>query len=73
MTERDEPRELQPCPFCGGKAHKVVSPLGFGNIKAVECIGPTCAVTGPWGRNEAEAIAAWNRRHLLEGADNAEG
>ena len=57
--------KLLPCPFCGGKVKKIVAPLGFGNIRAVECSNALCAVTGSWGRNESEAIAAWNTRAAL--------
>ena len=51
-----------PCPFCGGEA-KTVSPLGFGNVRAIECCNSDdCAATGPWACNEAEALTAWNTR-----------
>jgi len=57
--------KLLPCPFCGGDA-AIVSPLGAGNIRAVECRNTECASTGPWGKNEAEAIAAWNTRPSMQ-------
>lgn len=50
-----------PCPFCGSGT-RIVAPLGHSNIRARECENGDCAVTGPWGRNEAEADAAWNTR-----------
>lgn len=54
--------ELKPCPFCGGEA-KIISPLGWGNVRAVECgNSDNCAATGPWFSDEKHAIAAWNTR-----------
>ena len=60
--------ELLPCPFCGGEA-RVIAPLGFGNIRAGDCGNSDCSATGPWGRNETEAIAAWNTRAPLPPKD----
>lgn len=61
MTHPTVTQALSPCPFCGGEA-KVVAPLGWGNVRSGECGNRNCSATGPWARNEAEAIAAWNTR-----------
>jgi len=65
MTEK-----LLPCPFCGGEASVHRCEHAFYDAK-IRCAG--CQAEGPIfdvddgeaneaGRNEAEAIAAWNRR-----------
>ena len=65
-----------PCPFCGGEA-KTISPLGFGNVRAIECCNSDdCAATGPWACDEAEALTAWNTRadshhRLVEALEDA--
>ena len=59
---------LKPCPFCGGEA--CCSPSAESNEPEKEDrkplawgVGCSCtAFMGPW-QTEAEAIAAWNRRH----------
>ena len=53
---------LKPCPFCGS-AGKIVAPLGSGNIRAGNCSADNCHASGPWGKDEAAAITAWNTRH----------
>lgn len=55
---------MLPCPFCGGEAH-VVWPLGLSNVRSAECKSKICSATGPWGKSEAEAIAAWNARAAI--------
>lgn len=52
----------EPCPFCGSENTKIVAPLGFGNIRAVQCANQLCSVAGPWGKTREEAVAAWNQR-----------
>ena len=47
--------DLKPCPFCGSDFLRVSD---FEEYVACE----DCGTLGQSGRNEAEAIAAWNRR-----------
>ena len=47
--------DLKPCPICGSDFLRVSD---FEEYVACE----DCGTLGPSGRNEAEAIAAWNRR-----------
>ena len=62
--------ELAPCPFCGGKAavHRCEHAFHDAKVRCAECCaeGPIFDVddgkANEAGRNEAEAIAAWNRR-----------
>ncbi|HDL6856624.1 TPA: Lar family restriction alleviation protein [Yersinia enterocolitica] len=55
--------ELQPCPFCGGKAHLLTSNGSF----LIECsVCLTDFLNGPvgigWYRSEKDAAADWNDR-----------
>jgi Lar family restriction alleviation protein len=71
MTARLPENEIAPCPFCGGttsedNACQMASVYLFQgttptNYRAcqVRCV---CGVNGPWKEDQAEAIAAWNRR-----------
>jgi len=66
MTQ-DTPRELLPCPFCGGDeiSHGWSSPgydgsMHTGNVECHACNAFILADT------EAEAIAAWNTRTAAE-------
>ncbi|SMD03798.1 Lar family restriction alleviation protein [Novosphingobium sp. B1] len=61
MTQPLQTDSLEACPFCCSEA-KIIAPLGFGNVRAVDCRNDQCSATGPWARNEAEAIKAWNTR-----------
>ena len=52
---------LLPCPFCGGEAHMSLSSDGYG----VECWNRRCIdMQMEQIPTEAEAIAAWNTRHV---------
>ena len=55
--------ELKPCPFCGS------SDLENESINAVKCQDCGGGVLLDWHTEmtEAEAIAAWNRRAVVEG------
>lgn len=59
MTNDKDGAALLPCPFCGAEAPRVFPANTF-----VECQG--CGGLGPDGTNEAESIAAWNRRAALK-------
>lgn len=54
--------ELLPCPFCGGEAEKLTSSDGFTSIGCLSC-NPIFGVMIQRS-SEAEAIAAWNTRHV---------
>ena len=69
---------LKPCPFCGGEAdvsfYETESLFSHDQVEYTQVGCDDCDVyllSEPGF--EVNAIAAWNRRHLLEGADNAEG
>jgi hypothetical protein len=47
---------LKPCAHCGGMAFERRSQYGF----RIQC--GSCGIALDWSRNEAETIAAWNRR-----------
>lgn len=47
---------LKPCPFCGERAET----YGRSGFVRVWCLG--CQARSSWGRTEALAIKAWNRR-----------
>ena len=53
---------LLPCPFCGGGAVILRRTLGdgWGDLYLATC--QKCSAEGLGSSNEAEAIAAWNRR-----------
>lgn len=46
-----------PCPWCGSQMESVEA---IGDYKMV-CESIDCDAQGPFMKNEAEAIAAWNR------------
>ena len=50
--------ELKPCPFCGGRAKKVV--FGLERYKTIGC--EKCGVLLPLYRTHKETIEAWNKR-----------
>lgn len=61
--------ELLGCPFCGGEAEAVKSPLQLGlwrvGCKITGCLG-RMPLHATWGfTTEAKAIVAWNRRPIL--------
>ncbi len=47
---------LAPCPWCGEVPDEALDVRGT----AIEC--PSCGVSGPAGRDAAEAVEAWNSR-----------
>ena len=51
---------LEPCPFCGGEAQ--YSEESRFHICWVYCSG--CGAASGYRNTEAEAIAAWNKRHV---------
>lgn len=53
--------ELEPCPFCGGKAD-----MDVGNFGGMVCYCEKCFSQGKQCETEDEAIEAWNNRR----ADN---
>lgn len=65
-------QDILPCPFCGGEAYVNYSHSGeifgvrckkwIGSAGSLECLG-----AGAYAKNEAVAIAAWNRRAPLHG------
>jgi Lar family restriction alleviation protein len=57
---------LLPCPFCGGVEHEIgYDSAGFD----VQCHSWTCRAKTGSHTTEAEAIAAWNRRVVLDELD----
>jgi Lar family restriction alleviation protein len=57
--------KLLPCPFCGGEAETFeASEDSF----SILCTG--CGVETPYLPYLTEAIAAWNRRVILDGCEN---
>jgi hypothetical protein len=78
-TPKDEAVALLPCPFCGGAAEIVRSWVPRSVDRApmcsdTECIGHQCEQDeqGGWTvsfSNDADAIAAWNRRAHPAGAE----
>ena len=57
---------LKPCPFCGGEA-EVRWYDGFPSASCTKC---GCNTGMNINGSEREAIAAWNRRTILEGQDH---
>jgi Lar family restriction alleviation protein len=60
-----EPMAMLSCPFCGGDAYvaaKVFESRPDETIFWAVC--RSCACEGPWGKSEASARAAWNRRDV---------
>ena len=57
--------ELKPCPFCGGDnaSQFFHADTGYGASWHVECLAKDCGAGTSFYDTEAEAIAAWNRRH----------
>ncbi|MFD1839099.1 Lar family restriction alleviation protein [Paracidovorax cattleyae] len=47
---------VAPCPWCGEVPDEALDVRGT----AIEC--PSCGVSGPAGRDAAEAVEAWQRR-----------
>jgi Lar family restriction alleviation protein len=73
MTYPIEPRDLLPCPFCGGKAMQSENKAVGLHWWQVECVERSCSSVGPTAHaNEAEAIAAWNTRTAAEAASREE-
>ena len=62
--------ELKPCPFCGGEA--TISDGGYSGEKFLaRCRELSCpAASGFIRKTHDEAIAAWNRRAILDGCEN---
>ena len=61
LARHPEPVKLKPCPWCGGLA-EIAAPNHGSRMRRGNC--HNCQVYGPWGTDEADAIAAWNRRAL---------
>lgn len=54
--------ELLPCPFCGGEAKRSSETFERTILSWVYCTN--CGAAGGYRYTEAEAIAAWNQRHV---------
>lgn len=59
----DMPRELRPCPFCGGEGILKHNPSSVSKWQyVVECM--QCYMNGAeYGSNQTDAIINWNTRH----------
>jgi hypothetical protein len=60
------------CPFCGNAGR--ISYSDRGETFSVRCVSwgapaTACKGSGPYAYSEADAIAAWNRRALLDELD----
>lgn len=64
LARHPEPPKFDGCPFCGGMPEmatpKPDSALRHSGLLRAYC--HNCQVYGPWGTDEADAVAAWNRR-----------
>lgn len=55
--------DLKPCPFCGGKVHRVI---GFGGLNFFKCqkFGAVVSFDNDYfNTRKNEAVRAWNRRY----------
>ena len=60
--------KLAPCPFCDGqptieKTLRNGYADGEPDAWAWSMVCLSCAASGPWGKSEARAVHAWNRRY----------
>ena len=68
MTDNRTTKLLR-CPLCGSKAHMCEMESGYGTEYSVCCNYKGCRLSehprfGRACKTEAEAIAAWNQRHV---------
>ena len=63
--QKDVNLALAPCPFCGARGERLVIVRSELRTVRVDCDG--CEVGTMWYDTDAEAIAAWNRRHSPSG------
>jgi len=63
--------ELKPCPFCGGEASIRID-TSHSTACLIGCATMGCFGHEQWEETEAEAIAAWNHRPLVQQAIAAE-
>ncbi len=54
------PKELKPCPFCGGRDLTIIDYIGIGGAIYVLC--HSCGSSSGTYNTRNEAITAWNRR-----------
>lgn len=59
---------MAPCPGCGKSATRVVTAYRHDDVYG-ECIGADCHMSGPLGKDKADAVARWNAlpRHAAPG------
>lgn len=57
-----EKMELEPCPFCGGKAKSFAPYPELRRYWTVECASCAASVSGEIDSKQDDATAAWNRR-----------
>ena len=64
LEQENTPKEIKPCPFCGGKGEVQTEGEDWGSIW-VQC--QSCGAEGAWidthdGKTEDDAINKWNTR-----------
>ena len=60
IARHPEKPKLDGCPWCGSEPEMSTPQKGYGAMRRGYC--HNCQVYGPWGTDEADAAAAWNRR-----------
>lgn len=68
MTTHTPEQALKPCPFCGSSDVTITNGIRFRNVfcKVCDCVGPDF-------HDQADAVAAWNRRATAQPAAFDEG
>jgi Lar family restriction alleviation protein len=62
LAKYPERPKLDGCPWCGGDVEVSVAPPLFERTGMRRVCCQNCQIYGPWGTDEADAAAAWNRR-----------
>lgn len=65
LAKYPERPKLDGCPWCGGDVEVSVAPPLFERTGMRRVCCQNCQIYGPWGTDEADAAAAWNRRASL--------